>query len=76
VGARQLKVRGRDVRLTPKDSNCCITWRRIRTLRFRIRACCKPVWGPDYGGEVEYLRVFMNQLRKKNREGPSKPQYR
>src|SRR5580698_6467035 len=22
------------------------------------------VWGPDYGNEVEYLRVFVNQLRK------------
>ena len=33
------------------------------------------VWGPDYGDEVEYLRVFINQLRKKIEPNPSKPKY-
>jgi two-component system KDP operon response regulator KdpE len=33
------------------------------------------VWGPDYGDQVEYLRVFVNQLRKKIEAQPSKPQY-
>ena len=33
------------------------------------------VWGPDYGGEVEYLRVFINQLRKKIEPEPAKPRY-
>jgi two-component system KDP operon response regulator KdpE len=32
------------------------------------------VWGPDYGEEVEYLRVFINQLRKKIEVDPSNPQ--
>ena len=31
--------------------------------------------GPDYGDEVEYLRVFVNQLRKKIEPDPSNPQY-
>jgi two-component system KDP operon response regulator KdpE len=33
------------------------------------------VWGPDYGDEVEYLRVTINQLRKKIELEPSKPKY-
>ena len=33
------------------------------------------VWGPDYGDEVEYLRVFVNQLRKKIEPDPSNPRY-
>ena len=33
------------------------------------------VWGPDYGDEVEYLRVFINQLRKKIEKNPSNPKY-
>ena len=33
------------------------------------------VWGPDYGDEVEYLRVFVNQLRKKLEPDPSQPRY-
>jgi len=33
------------------------------------------VWGPDYGDQVEYLRVFVNQLRKKIEVNPSEPRY-
>jgi two-component system KDP operon response regulator KdpE len=33
------------------------------------------VWGPDYGEEVEYLRVFINQLRKKIELDSSNPQF-
>jgi two-component system KDP operon response regulator KdpE len=33
------------------------------------------VWGPDYGAEPEYLRVFVSQLRKKIEANPGKPKY-
>jgi len=33
------------------------------------------VWGPDYGEETEYLRVFINQLRKKMEPDPHDPRY-
>jgi two-component system KDP operon response regulator KdpE len=33
------------------------------------------VWGPDYGDEVEYLRVFVNQLRRKIEPDPAHPRY-
>ena len=33
------------------------------------------VWGPDYGDEVEYLRVFINQVRKKIEPDPRFPRY-
>ena len=33
------------------------------------------VWGPEYGDEVEYVRVFVNQLRHKIEDDPSNPQY-
>ena len=32
------------------------------------------VWGPDYGDEPEYLRVFINQVRKKIEANPGKAQ--
>ena len=35
----------------------------------------KAVWGPDYGNEVEYLRTFIRQLRKKIEDDPKTPQY-
>jgi len=39
------------------------------------RRLLQAVWGPDYGDEVEYLRVFINQLRKKIEPDPSNPVY-
>ncbi len=39
------------------------------------RRILQTVWGPDYGDEVEYLRVFINQLRKKIEPDPAHPAY-
>jgi two-component system, OmpR family, KDP operon response regulator KdpE len=33
------------------------------------------VWGPDYRQEVDYLRTFIRQLRKKIETDPSNPKY-
>lgn len=33
------------------------------------------VWGPEYGGELEYLRTFVRQLRKKLEDDPAEPAY-
>ncbi len=33
------------------------------------------VWGPDYRQEVDYLRTFVRQLRKKIENDPSDPKY-
>ena len=39
------------------------------------RLFTQAVWGPDYGDEVEYLRVFINQVRKKIEPDPRRPRY-
>ena len=39
------------------------------------RRLLQAVWGPDYGEEVEYLRVFINQVRKKIEPDPRYPRY-
>jgi two-component system KDP operon response regulator KdpE len=33
------------------------------------------VWGPEYGGELEYLRTFVRQLRKKLGDDATSPKY-
>lgn len=33
------------------------------------------IWGPEYGGELEYLRTFIHQLRKKLEADPTNPKY-
>jgi len=70
---RQVSSRGRRVRLTPKE---------FELLRYLVahankvlthRELLQAVWGPDYGDQVDYLRVFVNQLRKKIEANPSSP---
>ena len=71
--ARVVAVRGREVHLTPKE---------FELLRQLVLNAGKPlthrrllqaVWGPDYGDEPEYLRVMINQLRKKLESDPARP---
>src|SRR6202047_2222718 len=33
------------------------------------------VWGLEYGGELEYLRTYVRQLRKKLEDDPAEPKY-
>ena len=33
------------------------------------------IWGPEYNGETEYVRVFVNRLRTKIGDDPSSPKY-
>jgi len=35
----------------------------------------KEVWGPDYTSQLQYLRVFIAQLRKKIERNPDKPEF-
>ena len=72
---RRVHARGTDVRLTPKE---------FELLRYLVAHSGKPVahrellqavWGPDHGDEPEYLRVFINQVRKKIEPEPAKPRF-
>jgi two-component system KDP operon response regulator KdpE len=73
--ARQVQSAGRRVRLTPKEfevlRHLALHANKVVTHRELLQA----VWGPDYGDEVDYLRVIMNQLRKKVEAQPSSPAY-
>ena len=46
-----------------------------RTRSISHRELLQAVWGPDYGDQVDYLRVVVNQLRKKIEAKPSNPVY-
>jgi two-component system, OmpR family, KDP operon response regulator KdpE len=72
---RQVTRGTQRVRLTPKEFDL---------LRYLVshpnkvvthRELLQAVWGPDYGDEVDHLRVVINQLRKKIEVQPSKPAY-
>lgn len=75
IGMRRLRVRGREIRLTPKEFELLHYLAAHPNVPIPHARLLQAVWGPDYGDQVEYLRVFMNQLRKKIEKEPSKPQY-
>jgi two-component system KDP operon response regulator KdpE len=73
--ARKIRSGKKAVRLTPKE---------FELLRYLVAHAGKPVphrellqavWGPDYGDQTDYLRVFITHLRKKIEPNPAKPQY-
>lgn len=39
------------------------------------RTLLQSVWGPEYGGESEYVRVYINRLRHKLEPDPANPRY-
>jgi two-component system KDP operon response regulator KdpE len=75
LDTHHVSIQGRDVRLTPKQFevlNYLIANPNVSIPHAKI---LQAVWGPDYGGEVEYLHVLVNQLRKRIEPDPSKPRY-
>lgn len=72
---RVVMVKNNPVRLTPKEFELLrhLVANQGKTLGHR--RLLQAVWGPDYGEETEYLRVFINQLRKKIEPDPRKPRY-
>ncbi len=74
-GTRRLQRGDMEVRLTPKEFDLLQYFAGHPNVPITHAKLLQSVWGPDYGDEVEYLRVFVNQLRKKIEENPSKPKY-
>ncbi len=70
---RQVVARGRRVRLTPKEFDLLRYMSLHANKVLTHRELLQAVWGPDYGDEVDHLRVVINQLRKKVEAQPSKP---
>ena len=73
--ARRVTVNGTEVRLTPKEFDLLRYLASNPDVAIPHAKLLQAVWGPDYGEEVEYLRVFINQLRKKIEPDPSHPAY-
>ena len=71
--AREVTAPGRKVRLTPKEFELLRHMVAHANKTVTHRELLQAVWGPDYGDQVDYLRVFVNQLRKKIEPKPSSP---
>ena len=72
---RQVRRGGRPVRLTRTELallECLVTHPgRLLTHAYLLRR----VWGPGYGSESHYLRVYIAQLRRKLGDDPGSPRF-
>jgi two-component system KDP operon response regulator KdpE len=82
VGALQIDFTARTVNnglstahLTPKELDLLRYLTQNLNAAVPHRELLQAVWGPDYGDQVDYLRVFIKNLRKKLEPDPEHPQY-
>ena len=73
--SHEVKRDGATIHLTSKEFKLLYYFIQNAGKVISHRRILQAVWGPDYGNEVEYLRVFINQLRKKIEPDPSHPRY-
>jgi two-component system KDP operon response regulator KdpE len=63
------------LRLTPKEFDLLDYLMRNVGTPIAHGKILQAVWGPEYGQELEYLRTFVHQLRRKIEDDPSAPEY-
>jgi len=72
--SRVVRVSGKEVHLTPKEFDLLTFMARHPNKVLTHRVLLNAVWGGESVQQPEYLRVFINQLRKKVEPGET-PQY-
>jgi two-component system KDP operon response regulator KdpE len=75
LAAKKVNRRGRDVRLTPTEWHLLEVLVRNTGRLVSQKQLLQEVWGPSYGTETNYLRVYMAQLRRKLEADPSHPKH-
>lgn len=71
----RVTVDGEPVKLTPTEYRL-LTYLAMNANRVILhRELLRAVWGPEYGDETEYLRVYMRYLRQKLEPEPSNPRF-
>jgi two-component system KDP operon response regulator KdpE len=74
-GARTVTYKKRTAHLTPKELDLLRYLMQHPNETVAHRELLQAVWGPDYGDQVDYLRVFIKSIRKKIEENPDQPKY-
>jgi two-component system KDP operon response regulator KdpE len=75
LAARVVAVAGQEVHLTPIEFRLLATLVKHAGKVLTHRQLLNAGWGPEYGFEAHYLRVYMAQLRRKIERTPAQPRY-
>lgn len=73
--ARSVTNGPKTAHLTPKELDLLRYLTQHANEAVPHRELLQAVWGPDYGDQVDYLRVFIMNLRKKIELDPEHPEY-
>lgn len=72
---RRVTVRGEALDLTPTEFALLVLLMSKAGKVLPHRMILQEVWGPEYGDETEYLRVYIGRLRQKIEQDPGNPRY-
>jgi two-component system, OmpR family, KDP operon response regulator KdpE len=75
LAAHKVAVRHQDIHLTPKEFDLLVYLARHPGKVVTHRNLLSAIWGGQSTEQVEYLRVFVGQLRKKLEPETSSPRY-
>lgn len=75
VAGRLVRAGEQEVRLTPTEFELLRQLMQYAGKVLTHRSLLRAVWGPEYGEEADYLRVYVRQLRRKVEINPSRPRY-
>ncbi|MGY1438475.1 MULTISPECIES: response regulator [Streptomyces] len=75
LAAKKVRRDGGDVRLTPTEWHLLEALVRNPGRLVSQKQLLREVWGPSYGTETNYLRVYMAQLRRKLETDPAHPRH-
>jgi DNA-binding response OmpR family regulator len=73
--SHSVAVDGQPIKLTPTEYRLLAYLASNANRVIVHRELLRAVWGPEYGDETEYLRVYMRYLRQKLEPDPSQPYY-
>lgn len=72
---RLLTKDGAEVHLSPKEFDLLVYLFQHQGAPVMHARLLQAVWGPEFGGELEYLRSYVKMLRKKIEDDPARPEY-
>jgi two-component system KDP operon response regulator KdpE len=72
---RTLKKAGEPIHVSPTEFNLLAYLMERQNVPVTHVKILQAVWGPEYGGELEYLRTYIRTLRRKIEDNPSQPEY-
>ena len=75
LARHRVQLDGHEVHLTPTEYELLAYLATHRGKVLTHQMILSRVWGPEYEGEVQYLRVFVSQLRRKIEAEPRSPRY-